>query len=216
MRLAHGLRRTLSCLIAIGALAPAAAFGSLTQATVNLYDPGPSLANAGPDTVLAGNQIAYGDSSNIGNASTGVLLSDEYIAVNPLSLVYHVFGGGTPSCPVALYSCTGYDAGAHYTFSGIQFSTPGQFIQSVTLKLTDAVYASGSGVSFTSNSVTMDVGGNALGVLDSSTDLGTVEVDLTLGNPTPVPLPPAGPLLAVGVLLLGLAGKRRMPAHVRA
>lgn len=212
MNVAHGTRLALCSLIAVAALGAGTASATVvTSADVTLIDGGPVLSNTGPDTVAAGGSIQPGDATQIG---TNILLTGESITINPLSFIYQVLGGNQLDCPVAGYSCTGYDAGAQFTFTNLQFSTPGDFIQNATLKLTNAVYASGFGMSFTGTSVTIDVGDGALGLLSNNNgvqDFGTVEVDLTIGNETTPSVPEPGTLalMGFGAMLAGLARIRR-------
>ncbi len=217
-------------LVAVGAPFAANAAPVLVSADVSLSDP--ILGPAGPDLVIVGvnsPSIQSGDSTDIGST---VLLQGEYINVLPTSLIYHVEGGVLPfpdpllGCPVAGYSCTGYGTGAAYNFTNLVFSEPDTYVEGVTVTLTDAEGISvGDGVSFTADSVSIDVGYGQLGIVSNTngtTDFGTIEVDLELGTysgtppggpsgGTPVPEPTLDGLFALGLvgLLAGRALRRR-------
>jgi hypothetical protein len=220
MKVSQGVRLALGSLLAAGALGVSTAYAdTVTQANVSLTDP-LGLGDMGPDTVgPAPGSIIGGVTPDIG---VNALLSGEYITVGTTSLVYNIEGGVSgpgSGCTFAetVGTCSGYGTGAFYTFDSFVFSNPDDVIQGIAVSLSPGTsYTAGSGVSFTADSVTMDVGLNAIELPsynNGSIDFGTITVDLTIGpsgtrTPPGVPEPATGALIGVCLALVGLARRR--------
>lgn len=159
-------------------------------------------------TVVAAPGSIFGDDAGATEIGTNVLLSGEFIEVGEASLTYRVFGGGDPVSGQPGFFTTGFDADARFVFSNLHFD-PASPIIGVTVVLTDVIgVALGSEVTFTDDTVTLNVGSLAvLGPDDNPSNLGTVRLDLQV---LPVPEPGTLALLAVGGAVFGVRTLRQL------
>jgi hypothetical protein len=174
------------------------------QVAVSFSDPSMSYNAADTVTVVTGPEFFVGDSTNI---SQGFLYG-ENIDIGDTSIGYHVRGDGPGNT-------TGWGPDAAYTFTILGWGPVPMKITGVTIDLSNVNgVALGSEVSFTDNSVKLDVGTLTVGQIAGAPDLGQITLNLhSEAIPaSAVPEPGTLTLLALGGAGLGFLGLRRRRA----
>jgi hypothetical protein len=165
------------------------------------------------DTITAG----PGGPQILGNTSSdpigSILQSSESVDVSGLQVVYQIKGGGgaypgsapqcggSPGC--SLWGVTADDA--RLLFSGLSFGSPGVSLKNVSLTTSNVFDVQLSDITPSSFLVTFGSAG-ILNHTDGTQDLGTITLNLTTA--TPVPLPPALPLLLGACLGFGFSMRK--------
>lgn len=200
---------------------------------ITLHDGSSTLSNS--SVVTSGPEVTAGDGTAIGN----YLHPGESIDVGSSSvpgsssILLDILGGGSPiGQPPDFSGTTTYsNPGGNYSFTGLQFNTPGA-IASVTASSPDSTVTGlgGLGLTWTDNSISLSLGG--VGVLNSGTNLGelllTVNVVDTGTNNTgttntnsligtdqvidPIPEPASLTLIGTGVAAAALRRRRKSGA----
>jgi len=168
--------------------------------------------------VGAGAELTYFDGSDIGD---NVFLDNELIDIGDASIFLRIEGGGPDHATAAGFTTTGLDATAQYSFTNLVWGgTPGTII-GVSVVCSNMVAddctsgMAGSEVSFTGNSVTLNVGtlGVAQNAMFGGAYVGSITLNLDVTHdttpPPQIPEPSSILLFGTGAGLAWLAQRRR-------